>query len=329
MSVSVNENNTITAIEGVKVGHAERKRARTGCTVVLLSPPAEVACEARGGWPGTYDTDSIDVGKNFLSKHAIFLTGGDVFGFDCAAGVRQFLLERRAAQTKGSGKLPGVVGANIYDLEFANTKGIRYEELGYEACVAASSARVKEGNVGAGIGATVGKFRGMGLASKGGCGSAAWRSANGLMVGAIVITNALGNIIDPHTGRTIAGAKGRGGRFLEFEDYLDGFLQSGRPGNTTIGVVATNARLSHEQLIRVAQVAHDGLAISIRPVHTMADGDTIFATSTGKWDRVQATDRLVDVVGYLASKLTAEAVVRSVKLAKPLHGVRSGHREIG
>ena len=323
MSLPVNENSTITAIDGVKVGHAERRRARTGCTVVLLSPPAEVACEVRGGWPGTYDTHSIDVGRNFLSKHAIFLTGGDVFGFDCAAGIRQFLLEKRTARTKGSGALPGVVGANIYDLEFANTKGIRYDELGYEACAAASSARVREGNAGAGIGATVGKFRGKAFACKGGCGSASWRSANGLMVGALVITNALGNVIDPQTSRTIAGARG-GGKFLEFEDYLDEFLLSARPGNTTVGVVATNARLSHEQLIKVAQVAHDGLAISIRPVHTMHDGDTIFATSTLRWNEVQATDTLVDVVGYLAAKLTAEAVVRSVKTAKPLGGVQSG-----
>lgn len=322
--MSVNENNTITAIDGVQVGHAERRRARTGCTVVLLSPPAEVACEARGGWPGTYDTHSIDVGKNFLSKHAIFLTGGDVFGFDCAAGIRRFLLERRMARTKGSGQLPGVVGANIYDLEFANTRGISYEELGYEACAAASSARVKEGNVGAGIGATVGKFRGKELSCKGGCGSTAWRSANGLTVGALVITNALGNIFDPQTSRTIAGARGKGGRFLDFGDYLDEFLLSEKPGNTTIGVVATNAQLSHEQLIKVAQVAHDGLAISIRPVHTMQDGDTIFATSTRRWNKVAATNTLVDVIGYLAAKLTAEAVVRSVKLARPLGGVQSG-----
>jgi L-aminopeptidase/D-esterase-like protein len=324
MPVSETKNQSITAVEGLRVGHAERRGAMTGCTVVLLSPPAEVACEARGGWPGTYDTDSIGVGKNFLSKHAIFLTGGDVFGFDCAVGIRKFLLERGEAQLKGSGTLPGVVGANIYDLEFARIEGVRYDELGYEACAAASSAPVREGNYGAGIGATVGKFRGFSWGCKGGCGSAAWSLADGLVVGAIVVTNALGNVVDPVTNRTIAGARGKHGRFVEFEDHLDEFLLSSRSGNTTIGVVATNARLSHEQLIRMAQVAHDGLAISIRPVHTMHDGDTIFATSTGRWNRAGRTDAMVDVVGYLVTKLVAEAVVRGVKSARSLGGVPSG-----
>lgn len=318
-------NDTITAVEGVKVGHAQRSGARTGCSVVLLSPPSEVACEARGGWPGTYDTDSIGVGKKFLSKHAIFLTGGDVFGFDTAIGIRRYLLEQGEAHMKGAGNLPGIVGANIYDLEFADIKGARYERLGYEACRSASSAPVKEGNVGAGTGGTVGKLNGLGFACKGGCGSAARKLTNGLTVGAMVITNALGNIVDPETGVTVAGVRDGKGGFLNFDDFVEEYLRlQPKRSNTTIGVVATNAELSHEQLIKVAQVAHDGLALAIRPVHTLRDGDTIFATSTRSWrSKAYSTDAVLDVVGYLSSRCVAEGIVRSVRNAKTLGGVPS------
>jgi L-aminopeptidase/D-esterase-like protein len=318
-------NESITAIEGLRVGHAQLSRRRTGCTVVLLPPSAEVAVDARGGYPGTYDTNSIEVGKKFLSKHAIFLTGGDVFGLDCAIGVRKFLLERGTASLKGAGKLPGIVGANIYDLNFAETEDVRYEKLGHRACAAASTSPVDEGNVGAGMGATVGKFRGPELASKGGCGTAARTLSNGLTVGAIVITNSFGNVVDPETGTTVAGSRGAKGEFVAFDGFVEEYLRLRmRPGNTTIGVVATNARLSHEQLIKVVQLAHNGLAMSIQPVHTLMDGDTIFSTSTNTWDAgANAIDPVVDVVGYLASKCLARAVVRSVKLARSLGGLPS------
>jgi L-aminopeptidase/D-esterase-like protein len=320
-------NDTITAVEGVKVGHAQSDRARTGCSAILFSPPAIVACDARGGWPGTYDTHSIDVAKKYVRKHAIFLTGGDVFGFDSAIGIREFLLEEGEASIKGAGELPGIVGANIYDIEFANIKQVDYKKLGFQACRTASSKPVKEGNVGAGIGATVGKFKGMEFATKGGCGVAARTLKNGLAVGAIVITNAVGNIVDPNTGSLIAGARdSKGQGFVPFEKYLEPYLgTTSRRTNTTIGVVATNATLSHEQIIKVAELAHDGLAISIQPVHTLRDGDTLFAVSTERWDKnhVNGNDSVLDVVGYLATKCVAEAVVRSVKAAKSLGGIPS------
>ena len=315
-------NNTITAVEGLRVGHAHDEHARTGCTVVLLEPEADVACEARGGWPGTYDTHSIDVTKTFVRKHAIFLTGGDVFGFDVATGIRRYLLEKRMASRTGSGKLPGIVGANIYDVEFANVQQANYPQLGYQACINASSRAVSEGNVGAGIGATVGKFSGRKFASKGGCGSSAVRLRNKLVVGALVITNSYGNIYDYQNGRIISGARRPSGGFMEFDDLLrKGEKHSGRRGNTTIGVVATNAILSHEQLLKVAQMAHDGLAMSIRPVHTSLDGDTIFATTTTKMPSNTQKNGVVDVVGYLASCCVANAASRSVKTARTLGGV--------
>ena len=314
-------NASITAVEGVRVGHAHDERARTGCTVVLFEPEADTACEARGGWPGTYDTHSIDVTKTFVKKNAVFLTGGDVFGFDTAVGIRRYLLERGLASATGVGKLPGIVGANIYDVEFGAVQEARYSELGYSACLNASSEPVAEGNVGAGMGATVGKLKGLRFACKGGCGTSAVTLSDKMLVGAVVVTNALGNIYDVGSGRTIAGVRGDKG-FVEFEEIIPEYPQS-KLGhtNTTIGVVATNVDLSHEQLIKVAQMAHDGLAMSIRPVHMSTDGDTIFAASTARIRGTREREGIVDIIGYTAVRCVADAVVRSVKAARGLSAV--------
>lgn len=290
--------------------------------MVLLEPEADVACEARGGWPGTYDTHSIDVTRTFVKKNAVFLTGGDVFGFDTAIGIRRFLLERGLAYSTGAGKLPGIVGANIYDVEFGTVQEARYSELGYSACLNASSEPVEEGNVGAGMGATVGKLKGMKFACKGGCGTSAIPLPENTVVGALVVTNALGNIYDVGSGKTIAGVRGDGARFLEFEEIISDYPQTTAPqANTTIGVVATNAGLSHEQLIKVAQMAHDGLAMSVRPVHMSRDGDTIFAASTARIPRTREREGIVDIIGYTAVRCVAKAVVRSVKAARSLSNV--------
>ena len=314
-------NASITAVEGVRVGHAHDERARTGCTVVLFEPEADIACEARGGWPGTYDTHSIDVTKTFVRKNAVFLTGGDVFGFDTAIGIRRYLLERGLASATGVGRLPSIVGANIYDVEFGAIQEARYSELGYSACLNASPEPVAEGNVGAGMGATVGKLKGLRLACKGGCGTSALTVSDKILVGAVVVTNALGNIYDVRTGRTIAGVRGDAG-FLEFEDIISEYAQTKLARtNTTIGVVATNADLSHEQLIKVAQMSHDGLAMSIRPVHMSTDGDTMFAASTARIRGTREREGIVDVIGYTAVRCVADAVVRSVKAARGLSSV--------
>ena len=307
-------NETLTAVKGLKVGHAHDERAKTGCTVVIFEPEADVSCEARGGWPGTYDTHSIEVTKTFVKKHAIFLTGGDVFGFDVAVGVRRYLLEAGLASKVGAGKLPGIVGANIYDLEYARIGDVDYSDLGYKACVNASSQPVQEGSVGAGMGATVGKLKGMRFASKGGCGTSLRHLPRDVLVGSLVITNALGNIYDLETGKTLAGVRRPEGGFLEFEDVMGSYPQElTSQVNTTIGVLTTNADLSHEQLIKVAQMAHDGLAMSIKPVHTSLDGDTLFAASTAKIRGIREVQGIVDIIGYAAARCVATAVVNSVK----------------
>lgn len=324
MQCPVLMNRTLTAVEGLKVGHAHDERARTGCTVVLFEPQADIACEARGGWPGTYDTHSIDVTKTFVKKHAVFLTGGDIFGFDTAIGIRRYLLEHGQASGTGVGMLPGIVGANIYDVEFGIVQEARYAELGYSACTSASSQPVAEGNVGAGMGATVGKLRGMKFACKGGCGTSAVELPNDVVVGALVVTNALGNLYDNGTGKTIAGVRGHDGGFLEFEDITSEYMQGPiAQTNTTIGVVATNAELTHEELIKVAQMAHDGLAMSIRPVHMSTDGDTLFAVSTARKSVAGERRRIVDVTGYTGAQCVASAVVRSARAAQTMSDIPS------
>ncbi|MEM0270936.1 MAG: P1 family peptidase [Thermoprotei archaeon] len=302
----------ITSVGGIRVGHAHSEEARTGVSVVLFDSDFPVAYEARGGWPGTYDTDSISVAKTFIRKHAIFLTGGDVFGFDCAIGIRNFLVEQGVCAKQGAGKLPGIVGANIYDLEYADISKANFVKLGYEACRNASSGPVKEGSVGAGRGATVGKFRGMTYASKGGLGSSSLELPYNIRVGAIVVTNSVGNIVDYRTGMVVTGSRLNDGAYALFEEHVEEYLGRGLR-STTIGVVATNVQLTHEELIKVAQLAHDGLAMSVRPAHLTTDGDTIFAVSTGR-ERPPVESRfIVDSVGYAASICIAEAVLRSVK----------------
>lgn len=315
-------NDTLTAVEGLRVGHAQDEGARTGCTVILFEPEADIACEAREGWPGTYDTHSIDVGKLYVKKNAVFLSGGDVFGLDSAIGIRRYLLERGLASSTGAGKLPGIVGAVIYDIHFGRIHEASYPELGYSACINASSDLVPEGNIGAGMGATVAKLKGVQFMCKGGCGTSALQLPDEIVVGALVVTNALGNIYDVGTGRTIAGIRGEDGRFLEFEDIIADYIRGAIPyGNTTIGMVATNLALSHEEIIRVAQMAHDGLAMSIRPVHMMRDGDTLFAASTARISVTRHGEPIVDVIGHTAARCLAVAVVRSIKAARSLSNV--------
>jgi len=317
----------LTAVAGVKVGHAQNEPARTGCTVILFDPEADVACDARGGWPGTYDTHSIDMGKTYVKKHAVFLTGGDVFGFDSAIGVRRFLLEQKLAMPSGAGKVPGIVGANIWDLDFATIREADYSQLGYSASMNASSNPVSEGNVGAGLGATVGKLKGLNFACKGGCGGYAVNLPNNIVVGALVVTNSVGNIYDIDAdAKTIAGTRSPEGRFLEFDDLIPDFLLEEIPrSKTTIGIVVTNVDLSHENVIRLAQLAHDGLAMSIKPTHMSRDGDTLFAASTARIGGMRESKRIVDILGYTATRCIARAVVRSVRAAQSLANIPSSN----
>jgi len=315
---------TLTAIRGVRVGHAQDLDRRTGATVVLFDRPAIAFADHRGGWPGSYDSASSNLGKTFIDRHALFLSGGDVYGYDCAIGIRRYLLEQKIAKPTGAGVMPAIMGTNIYDLGFATAEGFDYAACGYEACRSASSAPVAQGNVGAGTGATVGPFfeaRGL-KGTKGGVGSSASK-VGPWTVGAIVVTNCVGNVFDPFENRTIAGAH-RAGRweFLEMDDLLEEYLNRSSPrAGTTIGVLGTDAPLDHEQLARLVELAHDGIALAVRPAHTSTDGDTLlgFTTRTPRGKRLDY--RAFDVLHHMAVREVARAAVNGVRAATTLGGV--------
>jgi len=317
-------NRTLTALAGVRVGSAQDLRRRTGTTVVLLEPPAMAFADSRGGWPGSYDTAASNLGKTFIDRHALFLTGGDVYGYDAAIGVRKYLLEKGLAKPKGGGKMPAIMGTNIYDLGFADVEGCDYADLGYRACLDATARPVTMGSVGAGIGATVGPFvdRPGRHGTKGGLGSSA-AAVGPWAVGAIIVTNCVGNVYDPFENRTIAGTRRTGGkRFLEMDDVLADYVRG--PENrfgTTIGVVGTDAPLDHEQLARLVELAHDGIALAVRPAHMSTDGDSIlgFCTRRGKGDRPDY--RSFDALHYVAVREVARAAVNAVRAARTLGGV--------
>jgi L-aminopeptidase/D-esterase-like protein len=284
----------------------------------------------RGGAPGTRETDLLDP-LNMVDKvNAVVLSGGSAYGLDAAQGVVRYLEERNIGWRVGTGVVPIVPAAILFDLPFGGDPKIRpTSDCGYRAVAAASEGPVREGNVGAGTGATVGKMTG-GRPMKGGIGSAAIRWPNGLVVAAIVATNAVGDVIDPVSGRVVAGVRTADGKGLADVRTL---LRNGdlgrqpqaRPGeHTTIGLVATNARLSKSDVSRVALMADDGFAKAISPSHTTGDGDTIFALATGRWDG-EAT---ATVVGALAAEAMADAIVRAVSMAQSLAGVPSA-RELG
>ena len=297
-------NDTITAIAGITVGHATNTAARTGCTVVLCKAGAVAGVDVRGSAPGTRETDAIRPGGLAQSAHAILLTGGSAFGLDAASGVMHYLEERGVGFPAGPVRVPIVPAAVIFDLKVGDPQVRPDAAMGYHACVNATDAPVAMGLVGAGTGATVGKLPGL-TPSNGGLGSmCVMLQDSGLMVGALVVVNAVGNIVHPATGAVLAGARhAASGAFVDVAAYL----AEARPfESTTIGVVATNATLTPTEATKVAQMAHDGLARTIRPIHTMFDGDTIFALATGTQ---QAS---VNSVGILAAEVMAQAVLRSV-----------------
>lgn len=263
--------------------------------------------DVRGGAPGTRETDLLDP-VNLVSKvHAILLTGGSAFGLAAAGGVMRFLEEKRVGFRVGRVVVPIVPAAVLYDLNVGDPKIRPGEREGYRAARGARSGRVPEGNVGAGSGATIGKLHGFRWAMKGGLGTASVRGPRGVVVGALIAVNALGDVVDPATGRFVAGTRAKGGR-----------ARTPSLGeNTTIGVVATNVALSKAQATKVAQMAQDGLARTLEPAHTPWDGDTIFALSRGRL-RIPDPDF---VVGRLAAHAVAQAVLRGVRAAKALPGL--------
>ncbi len=313
---------------GIKVGHHTLTGRPTGCTVVLVDGAGAVGgVSQRGGSPGTRETNLLDP-LNMVDKvNAIVLAGGSAFGLDAAQGTVTYLEERKVGWNVGAaGVVPIVPAAILFDLGFGGDARIRpTADCGYKAATAAAAGPVGEGNVGAGAGATVGKMGGGRRAMKGGVGSASIALPNGLVVGAIVAVNAVGDIIDPSTGQVVAGTRNEDGKGLADVRKLirAGALPPGTApragGNTTIAVVATNAKLSKADVSRVALMADDGLARAIVPSHTVGDGDTVFALATGRW----AGDASPTIVGALAAEALAEAIVRAVSQAESLGGLPS------
>lgn len=315
--------NAITDVPGIRVGHAQDEQALTGCTVILCEGGAVGGVDQRGGAPGTRETDALYPMHLVQQVHALVLSGGSAFGLDSASGPVRYLEERGVGFDVRVARVPIVPAAILFDLAIGRADVRPDAEMGYQACLNASETRPAEGNVGAGTGATVGKILGMENAMKSGIGTASLDLGDGLIVAAIVAVNAFGDILDASTDQILAGARlpeGSPGEYINTLEVLKMLPGHQFPGyssdeNTVIGVVATNARLNKEQANKMAQMAHDGLARSVRPAHTMLDGDTIFALATGE------TSADVNIVGAFAAEVFAQAVVRAVTTAKPAGGL--------
>ncbi len=315
--------NSITDVEGIKVGHYTDQEGITGCTVVLCEGGAVGGVDVRGSAPGTRETDLMRPVNLVQEVHAILLTGGSAYGLDAASGVMRWLEERGIGFDVGVGVVPIVPAAVLFDLAIGDPKARPDAKAGYQACQSATDGPVAEGSIGAGTGATVGKLLGPKFATKSGLGTASVKIGKGLVVGAIVAVNGFGDVVDPDTGAILAGTrKPVVGGFVNTMKRMQGDLGQTILGfaNTTLAVVATNGYLTKEAANKVAQMAHDGLARSIRPVHTMFDGDTIFALATGKPPK-KGSGADPSVVGATAAEVLAQAVVQAVQQADSLGGL--------
>jgi L-aminopeptidase/D-esterase-like protein len=312
-------NQTLTAVEGIRVGHAHNLDGPTGCTVILCPPDTVGGVDQRGGAPGTRETDLLRPLHMVEHVHAILLAGGSAYGLDAAGGVMRCLEEQGVGHNVGVGVVPIVPAAIIFDLDLGDPAVRPDAAMGYAACQSASSDPVAEGCVGTGAGAKVGALMGRDFACKSGIGSAVIDLGEGLQVGALFVVNALGDVIGAD-GQILAGTRlpPEGAQFADAMNILPMMarVEMGGAGNTVIGVVATSALLTKDEANKVAQMAHDGLARAVRPAHTMMDGDTIFALATGTAGRAN-----VSVIGALAAEVTAEAIRRAVQTATPLAGL--------
>jgi L-aminopeptidase/D-esterase-like protein len=307
----------ITDVAGIEVGHFTDTRRPTGCTVVIAREGAVGGVDVRGAAPGTRETDLLDPTHLVERVHAVLLAGGSAWGLDAATGVMRWLEEHEVGFDVGVARVPLVPAAVLFDLMVGDAT-IRPDAMaGYRACEHASTAAPREGSVGAGTGACVGKIFGMQRAMKAGIGTASV-TVDGVTVGALIACNALGDIVDPDTAQVIAGARTRNGKRLidSRRALLRG--EAATPvlagSNTTIGVVATDAVITKAQANRLATVAHDGLARSINPVHTMSDGDTLFMLGTGR----AASSPGMMTLATMAAEATARAVVRAARMATAL-----------
>jgi L-aminopeptidase/D-esterase-like protein len=312
----------ITDVPGILVGHAQDVVAAKGCTVILCESGTAAGVDVRGGSPGTRETDCLRPSASMPCPHAFYLCGGSAFGLDGASGVQAYLESRGIGYDAGVARVPIVAGAVIFDLNVGSAERRPDREMGMEAC-RNTGIDVPQGNVGAGTGATSGWAAGLSRRMKTGLGTASCRAGD-LIVGAIVAVNCWGDVLNPATGEILAGT---------LNDAGDGFagsqgLLTARPmgvptypSHSTIGVVASNARLDKALASRVAMMAHDGYARAIVPVHTFSEGDIIFSAVTG------AIDASVSVVGALAAEAMVQAIMNAVKSAESAYGY-PGYREV-
>jgi L-aminopeptidase/D-esterase-like protein len=310
---------SITDVPGIEVGHAQDLEGGSGCTVIICRKGAVTGVDAAGGAPGTRETDALRPENVIPLAHAVFLAGGSAFGLDCGAGIMTYLEERKIGFNVGVTVVPIVPGAVLNDLAFAEGKTRPNAAMAYEACAQASAGETRQGNVGAGTGAAVGRLAGNSKGMmKGGLGTASVMVGT-LVVGAIVAVNCNGDVSDPKTGELLAGTltpdRRRIAGAMDMITSALGGYKGGFPSSTTIGVVATNARLTKAAATRIAMMAQDGLARTINPVHSLGDGDVIFCMGTG--DLESDTTR----VGALAAEVMAQAVVNAVRAAEKLRGV--------
>jgi L-aminopeptidase/D-esterase-like protein len=308
---------SLTDVPGIKVGHYTNKAAATGCTVVLCEQGAVGGVDVSGASPGTRETDLLRPGDLVERIQGVLLSGGSAFGLDAAAGVMRYLEERGLGYETSAGRVPIVPAAIIFDLNLGDAIVRPGANEGYQACVAATDGEVAEGCVGAGTGATVGKILGMERAVKSGLGTASKKIARDVVVAALLVVNAVGDVLESKTGRILAGPrKADGCGFLSTSELWEGDFKEGVPPfNTVIGVIATDARLGKAEANRLARVAEVGIARSIDPCHTMYDGDALFALSLGE------KEADVNALGAAAAEVVSEAIVRAIERAETLAGV--------
>jgi L-aminopeptidase/D-esterase-like protein len=322
-----NMNNALTDVPGFKVGHAQDLKAATGCTVVLCPPGTVGGVDIRGSAAGTRQTDSLHSFHWVDEVHAVLLSGGSAFGLDASGGVMKFLEEKSIGYQTSAAKVPIVPTAIIYDLGLGDGRVRPGKEMGYQACLNSHSGKIAEGSVGVGTGASVGKLLGINLATKGGVGTAAKTTAGGVIVAALVAVNAFGDVIDPETRKILAGARdpANPGRFIDSAAMIKGGFSLPRREtgfqNTTLGVVATNAKLSKRQATKVAQMAQSGFARTIAPIHSTVDGDLIFALSAGDL----SAD--VNTIGLVAEEVVVSAILRAIQIADGL-GLLPAYRDL-
>jgi L-aminopeptidase/D-esterase-like protein len=312
----------ITSVPGIRVGHYTDIPAATGCTVVLCETGAIGGVDVRGSAPGTMGTDALNPTGIVSEVHAVLLSGGSAFGLGATAGVVRYLEENGIGMEFGGARIPIVPAAILFDLGVTTHKVRPGPEEGYMACRIASAGPVAEGSLGAGTGATVGKLLGLERAVKGGIGTASLDLGDDVVVGALVAVNAVGGVYNPETGDVVAGPRDESGKgMLDSLELITtpGFTRPSRKllSNTTIGVVATNARLDKMQASKLASVAHDGLALAVRPAHLMSDGDTMFALATGERRQPVDLDRVLAASVICVSR----AIVRAVLSAEAVGGI--------